>query len=201
MAQSGWFYSNTNYLLLGMIIKKATGSEVSELLRDRFLGPLGLDHTYFAIEEELPSNTAHGWFNLWGNGYEDVSLISNNGIYSVLWTSAALFATTEDLARWCSDLFDGNVLDEESLDQMLQPCCNMPGTTDVGCAMGLFLISSNNSTGVEMIGYTGRTFGYLTSMFFLPGNGMSIAVMINEDNSQLLDEVTTALILEALEAG
>jgi len=196
---TGWYYSNTNYLLLGMIVEKATGSEVSKLLRDRFLGPLGLNHTYFAIEEDLPSNTAHGWFNLSGNGEEDVSLISNIGIYSVLWTSAGIFATPDDLARWCSDLFQGKVLSEESLEQMLDPCCPMPGTTDVQCAMGLFLIGPSNSAGVEMIGYTGRTFGYLTSMFFLPGNGMSIAVMINEDNSQLLDEVTTKLILEALE--
>ena len=67
--------------------------------------------------------------------------------------------------------------------------------------MGLFLISPSNNTGVELIGYTGRTFGYLTSMFYLPGNEMSIAVMINEDNSQLLDEVTTVLILEALETA
>ena len=196
---SGWYYSNTNYILLGMIVKNATGSEASELLRDRFLGPLGLDHTYFAIEEELPSNTAHGWFNLSGNGEEDVSLISVNGIYSVLWTSAGIFATPENLTRWCSDLFQGKVLNEESLDQMLDPCCTMPGTTDVQCAMGVFLIGPGNSTGEEMIGYTGRTFGYLTSMFFLPGSGISIAVMINDDNSQFLDEVTTTLLLEALE--
>jgi D-alanyl-D-alanine carboxypeptidase len=196
---TGWYYSNTNYLLLGMIIKKATGSEASYLLRDRFFKPLGLNQTYFAIEEELPSNTAHGWFNLSGNGDEDVSLISNNGIYSALWTSAAIFATTENLARWCSDLFQGKVLNEESLDQMLYPCCTLPGTINVGCAMGLFLFGPSNNTGVELIGYTGRTFGYLASMFFLPGNGMSIAVMINEDDSQLLDEITTTLILEALE--
>lgn len=196
---TGWYYSNTNYLLLGMIIKKATGFESSDLLRDRFLEPLGLNQTYFAVEDELPSNTAHGWFNLSGNGDEDVSLISINGIYSVLWTSAAIFATTENLARWCSNLFKGNVLKEESLALMVNPCCTLPGTTDVGCAMGLYLIGPSNSTGVEIIGYTGRTFGYLTSMFFLPGNGMSIAVMINEDNSELLDEITTALILETLE--
>lgn len=196
---TGWYYSNTNYLLLGMITEEATGSQVSDLLRDHFFDPLGLNQTYFAIEDELPSNSAHGWFNLSGNGAEDVSLISQNGIYSALWSSASIFSTSENLARWCSDLFEGKVLDEESLAQMLDPCCTMPGTTNVVCAMGLFLISSNNSTGVEMIGYTGRTFGYLTSMFYLPGNGISIAVMINEDNAQLLDEITTTLILEVLE--
>jgi len=196
---TGWYYSNTNYLLLGMIIEEATGSQVSDLLRDLFFDPLRLNQTYFAIEDELPSNFAHGWFNLSGNGAEDVSLISQNGIYSALWSSASIFSTSENLARWCADLFEGKVLNEESLAQMLDPCCTLPGTTDVGCAMGLFLLSSNNSTGVELIGYNGRTFGYLTSMFFLPGNGMSISVMINEDNTQLLDEITTTLILEVLE--
>ena len=69
-----------------------------------------------------------GWFNLSGNGYEDVSLISNNGIYSVLWTSAGLFSTTENLARWCSALFHGQVLNEvtaalilEALETALDP--------------------------------------------------------------------------------
>ena len=195
----GWYYSNTNYMLLGMIIEEATGSKVSELIRDRFLLPLGLNQTFFAVEEDLPANAAHGWFNLSGNGVEDVSLIPLNGFYSVLWTSAAIFATSENLARWCSDLFMGRILSEASLHQMLDPCCPMPGTSDVACAMGLFLIGPGNSTGVEMMGYTGRTFGYLASMFYLPGNSMSIAVMINEDNTPLLYEITTALILEVLE--
>lgn len=196
---TGWYYSNTNYILLGMIIEEATGSKVSRLIRDRFLLPQGLNQTYFAVDEELPANAAHGWFNLSGDEVEDVSLISLNGIYSVLWTSASIFATSENLARWCSDLFMGKILNDESLHQMLEPCCTMPGTADVECAMGLFLIGPGNSTGVEMMGYTGRTFGYLTSMFFLPANSMSIAVMVNEDNTQLLDEITTNLILEVLE--
>jgi len=198
---TGWHYSNTNYLLLGMIIRTAVGSESADLLRDRFLKPLGLDQTYFAVQEELPPNTAHGWFNLSGKGAEDISLIPNDGIYSVLWTAGAIFATPENLARWCSSLFHGSVLNNESLDLMLETYCAYPGTTDVECAMGLFRFGPGNSTGMEMMGYTGRSFGYLTSMFFLPGNGMSIAVIINEDNTELLDEVTTALILQVLEIG
>jgi hypothetical protein len=52
---------------------------------------------------------------------------------------------------------------------------------------------------VELIGYTGRTFGYLTSMFYLPDYGISVAVIINEDNVACLDAITTDLILEAVE--
>ncbi|KPK84928.1 MAG: hypothetical protein AMS27_08705 [Bacteroides sp. SM23_62_1] len=194
-----WFYSNTNYILLGEIIKVSTGSSVSSELRNHFLEPLGLNNTYFAIEETLPPDVAHGWFDLTGNGsYDDMSLISRNGIYSVLHTSAAIFSTAEDLARWSSALFSGNVLSQLSLDMMLYSYSTMPGTTDVECGMGVFLIGPGNNTGVKLIGYTGRTFGYLTSMFYLPDYGISVAVIINEDNTECLDGITTDLILEAI---
>ncbi|KPK85553.1 MAG: hypothetical protein AMS27_07005 [Bacteroides sp. SM23_62_1] len=197
-----WFYSNTNYILLGEIIKVATGSSVSSGLRNHFFEPLGISNTYYAIEETLPPDIAHGWFDLTGNGsYDDVSLISRNGIYSVLGSSAAIFSTAEDLAKWSSALFNGNVLSESSLDMMLYAYSTMPGTTDVGCGMGVFLIGPANNTGVKLIGYTGRTFGYLTSMFYLPDYDISVAVIINEDNTACLDAITTDLILEALNNG
>ena len=199
---AGWFYSNTNYILLGKIINEVTGSMVSTELRNRFFEPLDLNSTFFDVEETLPSNIAHGWFDLSGNGsYDDISLIPRTGISSVLWTSGAIFSTAEDLANWSSALFQGNVISQFSLDQMLTSCCTLPGTTDVGLGMGVFLIGPSNNAGVELIGYTGRTFGYLTSLFYLPDYGISVVVIINEDNSGLLDAITTDLILEAVESG
>ena len=57
---TGWHYSNAGYILLGMIIEKATGSKVSTELRKRFWNPLGLDSTFFAVEEVLPGNMGRG---------------------------------------------------------------------------------------------------------------------------------------------
>ena len=74
----------------------------------------------------------------------------------------------------------------------------MPGTTEVKCGMGVFLISSENNTGVELIGYTGRTFGYLTSMFYVPDTDISVAIMINSDDAEFLDSVTSEMILAAV---
>ena len=199
---AGYFYSNTNYILLGKIINEATGSLVSAELRNRFFETLGLNNTFFDVEEVLPLNIAHGWFDLAGDGsIDDISLLSRTGINSVLWTAAAIFSTAENLAKWSSALFRGTVLSQSSLDQMLTSCCTMPGTTDVGCGMGVFLMGSSNNAGVELIGYTGRTFGYLTSMFYLPDYGISVVVIINEDNTACLDAITTDLILEAVDHG
>jgi len=197
---TGWFYSNTNYILLGKIINEATGAAVSAELRRRFWGPLGLNSTYLEVEEILPANIAHGWFDLYGDGIvDDVSLISETGIYSVLWTSAAIFSTAEDLANWSSVLFQGNVLSQSSLDQMLTSYYILPGTTDVGLGMGVYLIGHNNYIGVRLVGYTGRTFGYLASIFFVPDYNISVAVIINDDNSICLDAITTQLIIAAID--
>jgi hypothetical protein len=49
-----------------------------------------------------------------------------------------------------------------------------------------------------MTGYTGRTFGYLASMFYVPEYGISVAVIINDDNALCLDAITTGLIKAAL---
>ena len=196
---AGWFYSNTNYILLGKIINEATGSSVSAELRSRFFEPLGLNSTFLDVEDDLPSNIAHGWFDLSGDGsIDDISLLPRTGINSVLWTAGAIFSTAEDLANWSSALFRGNVLSQSSLDQMLTPCCIAPGTMDVGCGMGVFLFGPSNNAGVELIGYTGRTFGYLTSMFYLPDYCISVVVIINNDDSVCLDLITTDLIIEVV---
>ena len=56
---TGWHYSSTNYILLGMIVKEITGSKVSAELRERFFNPLGLDSTFFDIEEPITGTIAH----------------------------------------------------------------------------------------------------------------------------------------------
>ena len=194
-----WFYSNTNFILLGEVIRKSTGTDVSFQLRNRFFEPLGLNHTYLAVEEQLPSSTAHGWFDIDGNGHaDDMDDIPEAGIYSVLWTSAGIFSAASDLVQWCSALLRGNVLSEVLLKEMLYPAHTMQGTTEVRWGMGLFQIGSENSSGLELIGYTGRTFGYLSSMFYMPESGISIAVLINEDNPEFLDAVTTELLVAAI---
>ena len=59
-------YSNTNFVLLGEVVEKVTGRAVSEVIRDRLLDPLGLEHTSYQPDERTPANAAHG--HLWGGG-------------------------------------------------------------------------------------------------------------------------------------
>jgi len=71
---TGWNYATTNYLLLRMIIKKITRTEISAVNQARFWTPLGLTNSFTSIRGALPALMAHGWYDLNGDGtYDDFS--------------------------------------------------------------------------------------------------------------------------------
>ena len=85
-------YSNTNYLLLGLIIEEATGNAVDRELEDRITGPLDLTST------TLPKSDFET--ERWANG-----TVPTNALYSALWTAGALASTSRDVAKWGHRLF------------------------------------------------------------------------------------------------
>jgi D-alanyl-D-alanine carboxypeptidase len=99
----GWNYSNTNYILLGMIIQKVTGqSPITEINR-RIIAPLGLRGTSFPLTSTaIPSPYAHGYY-----GSVDVTNLINP---SVAWTSGAMISTVGDVARFYEALLTGRLL-------------------------------------------------------------------------------------------
>ena len=113
-------YSSTNYILAGMIIKQATGSEVSSELRSRFLTPLNLNSTFFEGEEQIIGEVAHGWRDIDGDGIlDDIFPLQLTAVWSATWTAGAIFSTAEDIAHWGEALFGGQVITQASLNEML----------------------------------------------------------------------------------
>src|SRR5262249_23663221 len=56
-----WLYSNTNYILLGMIVEAVTGTTIEQQLRERLFAPLGLTSTSFPMTVQMPGSYAHGY--------------------------------------------------------------------------------------------------------------------------------------------
>ena len=57
----GWHYSNTNYLVLGMLAEAVGGAPLADQVRERLLRPLGLEHTWYQPEDPAPRDVAHGY--------------------------------------------------------------------------------------------------------------------------------------------
>jgi len=114
----GWRYSNTNYLLLAMIIEKATGSNLSTEFKKRFWQPLNIENAYLSVEEDIPDNQAHVYGDNFNNDGSNIDLtfLPRASHESIIYGSGGLFMTAEDLAQWCHLLFEGEVLRQQSMD-------------------------------------------------------------------------------------
>ncbi len=193
---TGWHYSNTNYILLGMIVEVITGSKVSTELRNRFFDPLGLTRTFLDIEEQITGFMAHRWYDFFGDGTpDDISFLIRTSEYSAYWTAGAMVSTADDLARWSQALFRGNVLSQFSLDQMLTFHSPTPGEPMmVGYGLGTVKFLPVIVAGEEAFGHGGWVFGYSTVMTYFPEYDVSISILLNKNDDNCLSAIADALI-------
>jgi D-alanyl-D-alanine carboxypeptidase len=117
-AGKGWDYSDTNFILLGMILERVTGRSYRELLAERLLGPLRLESTMPSDRRLLPG-LAQGYAgskNAFGGRdamLDSVGRMIINPQFE--WTGGGIASTARDLARWAQALYGGRVLDTASL--------------------------------------------------------------------------------------
>jgi len=196
----GYRYSNTNYLLMAMIIEKATGSNLSSEFRERFWKPLEIDNAYLSIEEEIPDNLAHVFgdnFNDDGS-VQDLTYLPRASHESIAYGSSGLFMTAEDLAVWCNTLFEGEVLQRSSLDEMFEFREVGFGRKNKGIGLGVERFVKRMSSGETGVGHSGANIGTSAYMIHLPDHHISVVVMINSFNHKCSQAITTDLITTVL---
>ena len=174
-----WGESALDYVLLGMVIEKTTGSSVSQQLKKRFFNPLKLGQTFLYPEQKYPSEMmAHMWWDVSGSG-EPVDVVAGtsdlplSSLFSSLWTSGAMHSTAEDLARFAKDLFEKKVLENDVLDKMLAPGPELYPGANYG-----FSVIIDKVNGKTVYWHSGGA-GYSSIFFYFPESGLSLAVLCN----------------------
>ena len=171
---TAYAYSNTDYLLLGLVIEKATGHPLGRELADRIFAPLGMRHTTLPFAQVIPpSPYAHGyWPYLPGAGPIDVTQTGP----SMLGAAGGVVSTAADLARFYAALLSGQLLPAPLLHQML--------TTFPGSWYGLGIMSVRTPCGGAW-GHTGDFPGYFSNAFTTRGGTRQAIVLVNEDVNTL----------------
>jgi D-alanyl-D-alanine carboxypeptidase len=172
----GVSYSNTNFLLLVMIIEKATGQDHSDLLREKVITPLALSQSYYYWHDELPATVAQGYFDLYNNqtivNVTNFNTGSGNGY-------GGLYANVFDLQVFIEALVrDKTLLMPETLDQMLtfgEP----EGTTNKRLGLGIFKDFLERAPDQFAYGHRGRDLGYTADMFWFPNQDYTLVYLIN----------------------
>ena len=193
----GWHYSSANYVLLGMIIEKATASTLATQLRNRIFIPLKLNNTCTPLDRDaaLCGTLAHAHFDVNGDGkLDDMGNMPRTSIFSSVWASGPVISTAEDLAQWADALYRGRVLKKQSLDQMLDFHRPTPGEPLIsGYGLGASEFPGEPFGGEKAWGHLGWNPGYMTAMLYFPDRSVTLTVLINDNNEGCITQVAVGL--------
>jgi D-alanyl-D-alanine carboxypeptidase len=188
-------YSNTNYVLLGLIVEKVTGRSFGSVLQRRIFRPLGLRRTSYQTKPGLPSPYAHGYLVLGEPPATDVTMLSP----SLSPASGAIVSTASETTRFFRALLSGRMLRPSTLRAMKTTISDGTHVDIPGQRYGYGLESFPTPCGVAW-GHNGVVPGYFTFVF-TTADGRGVALLtVNHDAETLPAEAGTrfmALITKA----
>lgn len=202
----GWHYSNTNTIILGMIIEQITGNFIGDEIQKRIIEPLGLGGTIYPVSPDIPSPFSRGYLDL-PAGFTDVTLSSPSSSAG----SGAMISKLKDLRRWGEALGTASLIDNELHQEQInslthivfKPCQdNDPDREKRSCPeydkYGIGLGEING-----WIGHTGEGIGYTLLVMYKPENGSVVVIIMNRsgirDNSEMSVHVPTKVFIEYAE--
>jgi D-alanyl-D-alanine carboxypeptidase len=169
---TSWEYSNTNYVLLGLIVERVTRRPYAAQVRARILRPLGLrDTTLPGTRIAIHGPHAHGYEPIVRDG-ELVPLDFTELNPSMAYSAGEIISTTADLNRFYRALLRGRLLRPAQLAEML----GHP-TGDLNYGLGIFQQTLRG--GPTLWGHSGSIFGYLTYAFSTADTATQLSVSIN----------------------
>jgi D-alanyl-D-alanine carboxypeptidase len=149
-------YSNTNYVIIGLIIQKLTGKPLADVVAERITGPLGMSHSSMPLGSEMDAPFAHGY--LAGTGpLVDVTGISASAEFG----HGNLVSTPADVNTFYASLIAGKVVKPAQLTAMFTPDARI--TTNYG--IGVWTIKDLPAGCGAWIGHDAATAGYDTSSY------------------------------------
>jgi D-alanyl-D-alanine carboxypeptidase len=213
LVKEGYFYSNTNYILAGMIAEKAAGKSYRDLVHELVIDPHGLYSTFYesgTYPESVIARLSHGNFEnaacadyqpgckeswnlpILGTDMRDVS---------ISWTQAAggAISSARDVDRWMRAVFGGKVVPPKQQEEWMQlvstktgePIAAVSDDDPSGFSLGL----SNRILGPlgAQWFYEGSTLGYRTLYVWIAAENLVITVQTNSQPPEGTDKLSDAV--------
>lgn len=179
-----WYYSNTNYVLLGLVAEKAAGGSIGEIVREHAIDKAGLTRTFFDGEEPLGGALTPG--------YQAKTDVTNLYDPSVAWAAGAMVATPGDLLAWVTTLY--------GTDEVLSPASKKElftfvpkGSYGLGVTRLPASVTLGNGPGV---GHGGSIFGYQTQAFWFDEAKVGLVSVVSDTGGD--PNALSVVVLEAL---
>jgi D-alanyl-D-alanine carboxypeptidase len=171
----GYYYSNTNYFLLGKIIETATHTSLAEQFQSRIFEPLGMTDSFYTNPTQVPGGITHGYVEVNNDGKIDLNVDIDStriNLLGIQGPAGGIVSTAADLDRFTRTLLDGELLPPGSFKQMVTEA--YPGTgIGLGIACGLL------PNGEPVLGASGGGLGWAGKIAYLPQSGITVSVLTN----------------------
>lgn len=182
-------YSNTNYILLGLLIEQLEGKPLHEVFDTRIILPLGLRHTQFAGKNPVPEGIARGYIDIYSNRQVIESTYYSGWDYYT--ADGGLISTPNDMQVFFRALMHGQLLGPAELAEMLTwqaPSQQDPGFYDIAYGLGIFKMKTAHGT---CYFHSGDAIGYYASMLYFPADSTTLVWAVNSNYGKLDEYVST----------
>lgn len=189
-------YSNTNYILLGLLIEKLESKPLYQVFDDEIIKPLGLTSTQFAGKDPVPDDIVRGYIDL----YSNLNVIEST--YYSGWdyycADGGLISNAYDMNEFFRALMGGQVISSSSLGEMLtweRPSEQDPDFYEIEYGLGIFRM--NTSKGVCYF-HSGDAIGYYANMIYFPDDGTTIVYAVNSNYGKIDQYVSTKTAIDKI---
>jgi D-alanyl-D-alanine carboxypeptidase len=178
-----WNYSNTNYLILGLIVETITHHKIQEEISKRLLLPLALHNTTFPTENpNMPLPFTHGYGLDPKKDWTDVTVQLSP---TLSWAAGAMISDLADMKKWVKAYVTGAnnsaATQKERLDCLPIGEYGLSFGLGIGCSGGWY-------------GYTGGIPGYNTGAYYFPAEGATIIAFVNSQQEKPAPGVANAIV-------
>jgi D-alanyl-D-alanine carboxypeptidase len=193
-----WDYSDTNYIVLGMIIEKVTSRRFYEEANRRLLKPLKLTNT---IPQDGPrlKGVIQGYAGP-NNPFGGTDAMIVNGKFAINpqfeWTGGGYASTAQDLARWAKMIYEGKAYSPDLLPDVLKGVSAPMLGRETKYGLGVII---RKTTLGPSYGHSGFFPGYMTDMMYFPEHKVAVAVQVNTSVGRSLGKPLSRVLVEVME--
>jgi D-alanyl-D-alanine carboxypeptidase len=173
-----FIYTDSNYILLELIVENVTKNTLAYAIRTTILQPLGLKNTFTELREPIRGNPATGYGDRNKDGKLDsyAEVNDGNGL-----GDGSLVASAENLAKFTQALFAKKTL---LSPKMLKEMLVLKDEKEIGNGYGLGVEKFATPYG-QFIGHTGTAYGFVTLMAYSPSRNTTIVLLLNNQNANV----------------
>jgi D-alanyl-D-alanine carboxypeptidase len=182
-------YSNTNYILLGLLIEKIEGKPLYQVFEDKIFRPLGLAQTQFAGKNPVPEGIARGYIDIYSNSHVIEGTYYSGWDYYT--ADGGLISNPYDMNVFFQALMHGQIINQNSLDEMRTfktPKDSDPAFYEVHYGLGIFQMITDKG---RCYFHSGDAIGYYASMFYFPEDSTTVVYAVNSNYGKIDAYVST----------